>query len=305
MDRTYLSGAVGSAPTAPASPSSGYPTAGNPSTGVPATKPGPYWYYMITEEIRNVIAGAGLTPTQGDVTQLVNAILTIIDGPNHTTQPQFNNSTKLATTEFVQVSGYKYSQIAQFSSGPVALNASHCGKLIDLASAYSGALTLPPATGLVDGAVIHIWSGSNSSVSVQRSGTDVIYLNNGTTVNSITLQSGDALVLTRFGASAWVAIGGSAQLGSSGVFGANLATNGYQKLPSGLIIQWGNQVVTNVQTSYSYPIAFPNASLKVILTDGDAAAATITFGANVVSASQYSAICSSASALASFIAIGY
>ena len=74
MDRAYASGASASAPTAPASPSVGYPTAGNPGSGVPATKPGPWWYHMVTEELRAVVAAAGLTPAQTDVTQLLQAL---------------------------------------------------------------------------------------------------------------------------------------------------------------------------------------------------------------------------------------
>lgn len=74
MDRAYQSGAAGSAPAAPVSPSIGYPTAGNPATATPATKPGPYWYHMITEEMRAVIAAAGLTPSQSDLTQLLQAL---------------------------------------------------------------------------------------------------------------------------------------------------------------------------------------------------------------------------------------
>lgn len=74
MDRTYESGAAGSPPSAPASPSSGYPTAGNPQTATPSTKPGPWWYHMMTEELRAVIVAAGLTPDHTDVTQLSQAI---------------------------------------------------------------------------------------------------------------------------------------------------------------------------------------------------------------------------------------
>jgi len=74
MDRAYTSGSAGSAPTAPASPSIGYPTAGNPGTATPATKPGPWWYHMVTEEIRKVIVDAGLTPDAASVVQLSQAI---------------------------------------------------------------------------------------------------------------------------------------------------------------------------------------------------------------------------------------
>ena len=89
--------------------------------------------------------------------------------------------------------------------------------------------------------------------------------------------------------------------------GANqsLTANGYQKFPGGLIVQWGSQAITTTQTNYNFPIAFPTAALKILLADGDAVAAAQTFGAHVVSATQYSAICSGASVLASYIAIGF
>lgn len=74
MDRIYASGAAGTPPSVPASPSSGYPTAGNPGAGTPATKPGPYWYHMITEELMQVIIAAGITPAPGTLTQLKQAL---------------------------------------------------------------------------------------------------------------------------------------------------------------------------------------------------------------------------------------
>ncbi|AZS50200.1 hypothetical protein DM558_05155 [Entomomonas moraniae] len=40
---------------------------------------------------------------------------------------------------------------------------------------------------------------------------------------------------------------------------ALLDTNGYQKFPSGLIIQWGRVVLSKSGTKVSFPIAFPNA----------------------------------------------
>lgn len=74
MERVYESGAVAGAPAAPAAPSTGYPSAGNPGLGVEATKPGPYWFHMITEEIRAVIAAAGITPDHAVLNQLLLAL---------------------------------------------------------------------------------------------------------------------------------------------------------------------------------------------------------------------------------------
>lgn len=74
MDRAFSSGAAGSPPSAPASPSVGYATSGNPSTATPATKPGAYWYHMITEELLAIIAAAGITNDKATLTQVASAI---------------------------------------------------------------------------------------------------------------------------------------------------------------------------------------------------------------------------------------
>lgn len=74
MDRIYASGAAGSAPSVPASPSSGYPSAGNPGTGTPATKPGPYWYHMVMEELMAIITAGGVTPAPGTLNQVKQAL---------------------------------------------------------------------------------------------------------------------------------------------------------------------------------------------------------------------------------------
>lgn len=46
---------------------------------------------------------------------------------------------------------------------------------------------------------------------------------------------------------------------------ALLSANGYQKLPSGLIMQWGNAIVTggSGSASFTFPIPFPNACFNV------------------------------------------
>ncbi len=78
MDRAYSAGAIGTPPTAPVSPSIGYPTSGNPGSGVAATRPGPYWFHMITEELRALIVAAGLTPAQGTLNQVLLSIQALI-----------------------------------------------------------------------------------------------------------------------------------------------------------------------------------------------------------------------------------
>ena len=47
---------------------------------------------------------------------------------------------------------------------------------------------------------------------------------------------------------------------------ADLSGTGYQKLPSGLIMQWGSASVAN-NGVVTFPLAFPNACLNVLTTD--------------------------------------
>ena len=54
-------------------------------------------------------------------------------------------------------------------------------------------------------------------------------------------------------------------------FGSSLAANGHQKLPSGLIIQWGQITGNYNSTTFSFPLAFPTACLAcgVMNVQGD------------------------------------
>lgn len=74
VDRVWKSDAAASAPAAFTDPSVGYPTDGNPTQGVPATRPGAYWYHMITEALRRVITYKGRTPDHTDLDQLSRAV---------------------------------------------------------------------------------------------------------------------------------------------------------------------------------------------------------------------------------------
>lgn len=71
-NRKWQANASATPPSPPASPSTGYPTNGGVS--IPVTTPGEHWYHQIGEEMRAVIVAAGLTPSNTDLTQLLQAI---------------------------------------------------------------------------------------------------------------------------------------------------------------------------------------------------------------------------------------
>lgn len=48
-------------------------------------------------------------------------------------------------------------------------------------------------------------------------------------------------------------------------FGASIAASGYQKLPGGLIIQWGSSSVSATSTkTVTFPITFPSACFSIL-----------------------------------------
>lgn len=78
-NRKWEAGASGMPPTAPAVPSDGYPTNGDPLSSIPPTLPGAYWFHQVGEEMRAVLAAAGLTPSASNNAQLLEAIQRLID----------------------------------------------------------------------------------------------------------------------------------------------------------------------------------------------------------------------------------
>lgn len=84
----------------------------------------------------------------------------------------------------------------------------------------------------------------------------------------------------------------------------SLSGSGYQKLPGGLIMQWG----TTTSTSVTFPVAFPNQNLKVVMQvtglNSTAAMAAQYFCISTRTASGFTLAVASPYAL-EWIAIGY
>ncbi|WP_244122198.1 gp53-like domain-containing protein [Burkholderia latens] len=185
--------------------------------------------------------------------------------PKAPTPQQFDNSTKLATTAFLQRALGNFSGSLQVSAATV-LQASASGEFVWLNGSTTYTVTLPPASSMPNGGAFFFASSNGSPVTIARSGTDQIYVNSGT-VTALTVSVGDTLALCCVRGT-WVAYGGSAQIGSSSQFSFLLATSGYQKLPSGLIIQWGlANLATGNGDVVTLPLAMPNAILRIVSSD--------------------------------------
>lgn len=232
--------------------------------------------------------------------------------PTAPTQGQFDNSTKLATSAFVQTALGNFRSVIA-SGGTTTLTAAAIGSIIDCNAA--GTVTLPLGSTLVSGAALWLFSVVNG-VTISRQGADIISIN-GAAVNSVTLNQGDSLYLVWFQGVGWLAIGGTAQMGSAALFASVKSGNGYQKLPGGLILQWGQYLnssaayTTGSWLAIPLNIAFPTAGLMALVTNAfstPSTAPTLTTSGAVGTTSFN--VSSSASAAISglniqWIAIGY
>jgi hypothetical protein len=66
--------------------------------------------------------------------------------------------------------------------------------------------------------------------------------------------------------------------GYSKYFEASIGVSGYQRLPSGLIIQWGFVSLTaGTYTTVTFPIAFPNFARAAYVTIGSSTSTAVSF----------------------------
>lgn len=90
-------------------------------------------------------------------------------------------------------------------------------------------------------------------------------------------------------------------------FSALLAATGYQKLPSGLIMQWGSaDTLGATYKTVTFPIAFPTACVLAVPVDAENVSANVKVGAySSITTAQVLFTFSGIASAFSWIAIGY
>ncbi|OBU85882.1 gp53-like domain-containing protein [Chromobacterium subtsugae] len=130
---------------------------------------------------------------------------------------------------------------------------SDIGKLVELSGSFT--LNTPSFNGVPAGAAMEYINTGNGPVTISGNGASFFY--NSASVASVTLQSGQ---------SARCVFDGTSIVVTGGFGAASIGSNGYQKLPSGLIFQWGAASVASASdTLVTLPIAFPNQLGQVLL----------------------------------------
>lgn len=179
--------------------------------------------------------------------------------PTAPTPAIFDNSNKLVTTAFLALNAAKWAGYTSIFAGATLDGASYAGKVIQLSNTgYT--VVLPLVAEVANGTKMLFINSGTGTVTITRQGADQIYPNLTTPVNSITLNVGDSAELM-VGGGSWNMTAGSLVLSYAPQFGASLTGDGYQRLPSGLIVQWGNCTNSSVSgaVTTTFPIAFPNA----------------------------------------------
>lgn len=240
----------------------GFFTDGNPAGNVPATIVPAEWLNATMLEIINAITGTGQTLNKASFNQLLTAIQTLSKNPG-VTPPQFDNSTKTATTAFVKAAGFEFPNIGGYGFNvATTLTASQLNNWGQFQSALT--VTLPALSAAPLGTTF-TFLGGPSGGTVKGNGTDQIQSSANTLANTLYVASGECLTVAQNSQYWYVVHDGF----GSPSFGASIANPGYQKLPTGLIMQWGNGTYTAQATTVgTFPLAFPNNCIEMYVSLG-------------------------------------
>jgi hypothetical protein len=162
--------------------------------------------------------------------------------PTAPTPAQFDNDTSLATTAFVrrELGSHRFSASR---SGELVLDVADIGAHI-LHGADSGprGYTMPNLSTVPNGATIKITNLSGHDlILLQRSVGDIfISTSDGSgTGQNFYIKHGTTVVATKYSENAWL-VTGSGDEYKSPLFANLISGYGYQKLPSGFLMQWGS-----------------------------------------------------------------
>lgn len=178
----------------------------------------------------------------------------LLGTPTAPTPPQFDNDTSLATTAFVQRALGNEAGVVVVAANR-AMTAADAGKYL-FSNANNITYTLPDPAGLPLGAKFRIAQGNLTSggAIAAPGGVTIGNITDGGTVSSVAMAQSTEYVLTVVTSSAYQLT----RIASTGVFTQSLTASGWQKLPSGLIFQWGvrNSMGDGGTVSVTYPVAF-------------------------------------------------
>ncbi|SPV11587.1 bacteriophage tail fiber protein [Burkholderia cepacia] len=243
MFATDQATAVSAIPTPAPAGTPGFFTGGNPATGLPATIVDADWLNMIQQELLNILAAAGITPSKTAYNQVLSSLQSLFAGA--------------ATTG-------SFKGVYSFASS-AALTPAMIGSVVDFYGGSAATFQLPEQILLLKGDLFMI-ANSGSAVLTVTCPADDSFAGG---MSSIAVQPNESLAIVVSNATGqFIPAWGSATLQFSPSFLASLATNGYQQLPGGQIRQWGfASTSSGGLATVTFPKPFPNACLNAHATN--------------------------------------
>lgn len=231
---------------------------------------------------------------------IANYLQAALTGALGVTPPQFDSDTSLATTAFVQRAlGNHQRAIPITSVGNFLASDAGGAFYIGVAGTYN----LPLISSVLEGAKFTFLATVNSVV-ISRSGSDSLLVGSAT-ANTLTLNNGDTATFIKVGTFWTLMTGTAAGRGSTGDFGKSLASSGYQRLPSGLILQWGAADTSGSTVTATFPIAFPNACLRAVATHGSSSGAAAVSTGNLTTTTVVLNMAAGSNGTINYFAIGW
>ncbi|PMX25343.1 MULTISPECIES: phage tail protein [unclassified Pseudomonas] len=223
--------------------------------------------------------------------------------------PQFDISQRPASTQFVQRALGNYNDVSVLSVS-ASLTSQYFGRVLLLNSSTEFTVTLPPSSTGPVGSVISVRNVGSVNAKLVPAGTDTIAVIATRPQTSLVIPPGSSVDLVLQGTNYFLS--GAAALKLAGEFASSIDYHGYQKLPNGLIIQWGTAVSNGTgfgNWSATLPITFPTACLSgSILGNGGATVFSLTsMTTNALSATAMLSTTGAATSKLGgfFIVIGY
>jgi hypothetical protein len=190
---------------------------------------------------------------------LVNNGISALDTDSVSTiSANIQDAVATTSTNASQAVGFHTSGVVGISSSAI-LTAADAGQVWHYNSLTAGTLTLPPAS-IGNNSVYTVSCIASGALTINAVGTDLIFALGINGTNSIVLNQGDSVQLVTDGVS-WIQVSGNNVTLSQ--FSNSLGTNGFQKLPNGMIMQWGVSGSFSAEggQTVTFPIAFPNMVL--------------------------------------------
>jgi hypothetical protein len=223
--------------------------------------------------------------------QAVNRFV-LIDGATTVQTPaQFDSSHQTASTAFVQRALGNYQSFLQ-PSASTTLTVAQVGSFVECVGSGAFTLTLPAPS--IQGSTFSILNGNPNSVTLSTPSGIFAGIAGGSATFAMT--NGMSVVLVADGTN-WVI--------ASGAGSAILTSAGYQKFPTGTIVQWGSGNTSTSGTTVTFPVAFPTAVFSVQGSVNSTAASSIVLAMNYPGLSTFACYASSGSPAFTYIAVGH